>query len=122
MPDKIKLLILEDNKIFQKNFIDMAKRHSFEVLGIASTAKDLLQQIQEKKPQVLILDLVIPEEDVLDLIRSIKKTYPSIPLIACSSLKEDYVVSRVLQAGCFDYISKPFTGEELQESIQQAVA
>lgn len=122
MPENIKLLVLEDNEIFQKSFLELSKRHSFEILGLSKTAKDLLQQIQDKKPQVVILDLVIPEEDVLTLIQTIKSLYPEIPLIVCSSLKEEHVVSKVLKAGCFDYIFKPFEEKQLAESIQKAVA
>ena len=122
MSEKIKVLVLEDNEIFQENFKELSEKHSFEVLGFSKTAKDLLQQIKDKKPEVLILDLVIPEENVLDLIQNIKKSYPDIPLIACSSLKEDHIVSKVLKAGCFDYIFKPFKEEQLVESIKKAVA
>lgn len=122
MSEKIKILVLEDNQIFQENFKELSERHSFEVVGFSKTAKDLIQQVKEKKPKVLILDLVIPEENVLELIQTIKKSYPEIPLIACSSLKEDHVVSRVLKAGCFDYVFKPFKEEQLVESIKKAAA
>ena len=122
MPKKIKLLVLEDNEIFQKSFLELSEKHSFEILGLSKTAKDLLQQIKDKKPQVAILDLVIPEENVLDLIQTIKNLYPELPLIVCSSLREEHVVSKVLKAGCFDYIFKPFEENRLVESIQKAIA
>ena len=122
MMENIKLLVLEDNEIFQKNFLELSERYSFQVLGLSKTAKDLLKQIGDKRPQVVILDLVVPEEDILDLIQTIKSSYPELPLIACSSLKEDHIVSKVLQAGCFDYIFKPFKEEQLVESIKKAVA
>ena len=122
MSKKIKVLFLEDNDIFQENFKALSKKYSFEVLGFSKTAVNFLQQIKEKKPEVLILDLVIPEENILELIENIKISYPEIPLIVCSSLKEDHIVSKVLKAGCFDYIFKPFEERQFVEAIQKAVA
>ena len=122
MTEKIKLLVLEDNEIFRENFLALAEKHSFQIAGLSNNSKDLLKQIEEKKPQAVILDLVIPEEDILELIQRIKSLYPDLPLIACSSLKEDHIVSRVLKAGCFDYIFKPFKEEDLITSIKKAVA
>ena len=119
---KIKVLVLEDNEIFQKSFLELSERHCFEILGLSQTAEELLQQIKNKNPEVVILDLVIPEGDVLELIQTVKGLYPELPLIVCSSLKEETVVSRALEAGCFDYIFKPFEEEQLAESIKRAVA
>ena len=119
---KIKLLILEDNEIFQKSFLEFSEKYSFQIVSLSKTAKDLLQQIENKKPQVVILDIVIPEEDILELIQNIKSLHPKLPLIACSSLREDHIVSKFLKAGCFDYIFKPFKEEHLVESIKKAIA
>ena len=120
--EKIKLLILEDNDIFQKIFLEFSKRSVFEVVGFCKNSEELLQELEEKKPQVVLIDLVVPEEDTLTLIERIKSLYPQIPLIACSSLTEKTVVSKVLKAGCFDYIFKPFREEDFVESIKNAVA
>ena len=120
MAEKIKLLILEDSKILQKSFLEFSEKYSFQIVGLSKTSKDLLQQIKEKKPQVLLLDLIIPEEDTMKLIQTIKDLYPKLPLIVCSSLREDHVVSKVLKAGCFDYIFKPFKEDELSKAIKKA--
>lgn len=120
--DKIKLLILEDNKIFQKSFLEFSKKYSFQIVGFSETSREFLKYIKDNKVQVAILDLVIPEENTLELIQTIKKDYPDLPLIVCSSLREDYIVSKVLQAGGFDYIFKPFKEEDLSLAIRKAVA
>ena len=122
MADQIKLLVLEDNEIFRESFLALSKKYFFEVVGLCKNSQDLLQQIKEKNPQVILLDLIIPEEDVLELIEQIKSLYPHIPLIACSSLKEKHIVTKILKAGCFDYIFKPFKEEDLVQSIKNAVA
>lgn len=122
MDEKIRLVVLEDNEIFKEAFLNFSQKRSFELAGFCANSKDLLNQIKEKKPQAVILDLVVPEEDTLELIQTIKRLYSDLPLIACSSLTEDHIVAKALKAGCFDYIFKPFKEEDLAQSIKRAVA
>ena len=119
---KIKLLVIEDTEIFRKNFQQIAREHQFEIVGETDGLKSALKIIAEKKPNVAILDLVLPEQDIMEFIKAIKKQSPTLPLIACSSLKEEHIMADVLQAGCFDYIVKPFEEKRLVESIQTAVS
>ena len=70
---------------------------------------------------MILLDLVVPEEDTLSLIGKIKSLYSDIPIIACSSLTEENIISKALKAGCYDYICKPFKEKELLEAIKSAV-
>ena len=120
--DKIKLLILEDNEIFQKSFLEFSKKYSFQIVGFSKTSNEFIKHIKDNKAQVAILDLIIPEENILELIQTVKKDYPNLPLIVCSSLREEHIVSKVLQAGGFDYIFKPFKEEDLSLAIKKAVA
>ena len=122
MSQPIKLLILEDNSSFRESFLALAKKHGLDVVGLSGDAKDLLAHIKEKNPDVLILDLVIPQQNALELITNIKAMHPKLPVIACSSLTEDYIVAKVLKAGCFDYIFKPFKEEDFVASVKKAVA
>lgn len=116
----IKLLVIEDTELFRKSFQQIARNHHFEIVGETEEQKDALKIIAEKNPDVVILDLILPEQDILEFIQAIKKQSPSLPLIACSSLKEEHIMADVLQAGCFDYIVKPFEEKRLVESIQRA--
>ena len=118
---KIKLLVIEDTEIIRKNFQHIAKEHQFEIVGETDELKDALKIIADKQPDVAILDLVLPEQDIMEFIQAIKKQSPNLPLIACSSLRDEHIMADVLQAGCFDYIVKPFEEKRLVESIQTAV-
>ena len=120
--ETIKLLIFEDNEAFQKVFTELSKKLGFEIIAFCKSSKELLEQIKLNPPQVVLVDLVVPEEDTLSLIEQVRSLYPQVPLIACSSLTEESVVSKALKAGCYDYIFKPFKEKELVESIKSAVA
>ena len=120
--ERIKLLIFEDNEAFQQVFTELSKKFSFEIVAFCKSSQELLEQIKSNQPQVILLDLVVPEEDTLSLIEQVKSLYPQIPLIACSSLTEEAIVSKVLKAGCYDYIFKPFKEKEFVSAIKSAVA
>ena len=121
MPQKIKVLVIEDTEIFRKNFQQIAEKHRFEIVGEADEQEETLKIIAEKQPNVAILDLVLPGQDIMEFIQAVKKQFPDLPLIACSTLKEEHIMADILQAGCFDYIVKPFEEKRLVESIQSAV-
>ena len=120
--EKIKLLIFEDNEAFQKVFTELSEKLGFEIIAFSKNSQELLEQIKSKQAQVILIDLVVPEEDTLNLIEQVKSVYPQIPLIACSCLTDEAIISKALRAGCYDYICKPFKEKELMESIKNAVA
>ena len=118
----IKILIFEDNEAYQKIFAGLAKKLGFEITAFCKNSKELLDQMKLKPVQAVLVDLVVPEEDSLALIKKIRRLYPEIPVIVCSSLTEDAVVSKALKAGCYDYIFKPFKEKEFVKSIKNATA
>ena len=121
MPQKIKVLIVEDTEIFRKNFQQIAEKHHFEIVGETDEQEETLKIIAEKQPDLAVVDLVLPGQDITEFIQAVKRQSPALPLIACSTLKEEHIMADILQAGCFDYIVKPFEEKRLVESIQNAV-
>ena len=119
---KVGILLIEDHKLTCKTFSLLAEKHQFKIIAETSTLKEAYSLLKSEKPDVVILDLVIPGQDVLEFISQVKKNFPNIPIIACSSLREEYVVKQALEAGCFDYVFKPFNEQRFVESIKRAVA
>ena len=120
--EELKILLVEDHLLTRETIVLLAEKNQFQIVGETSDSKEALGLIKDESPHVVILDLVLPKQDVLALILKIKKEFPNIPLIACSSLSEEHIMSQVLEAGCFDYILKPFEEERFVESIRRAVA
>ena len=120
--EPIKILLVEDHKLTRKTFSFLAEKNKFKIIGETSEGTEALSLIRDQKPNVIILDLVLPKQNALELISQIKKEFPSLPILACSSLQEEHVVNQILGAGCFDYIFKPFTEERFVQSVEKAVA
>ena len=118
----LKILALDDSPLFRESLRQLAGKHHFEVAGETGRTEELPRLIKETSPDAVLLDLVMPQRDILALIRRLKSQYPRLPLIACSSLRGEHIVSKALEAGCFDYIFKPFEARRLVESLKKAAA
>ena len=117
---KIKIFIIEDNKLFKENLYHIAKNNNFIIVGESTQELEILELIKQTCPDVVILDIVIPEQNTFKLIKKIKEINEKLPVIACSSLTEEHIVTKILEAGCFDYVFKPVSEKKIIESIQNA--
>ena len=120
--NEIKIVLLEDHKPTRKALSFLAEKNMFKVVGETGKGSEAISLIKKTKPDVLILDLVLPEENTLELLSQVKKIFPELPVIVCSALQSEHIVTQVLEVGCFDYITKPFSEERFVQSIEKAVA
>ena len=105
---KKKLLVVDD---VPENLIIAYKilRKEYEVIG-ANSGKDALQAISVNRPDLILLDVMMPDLDGLEVCRTLKKDerYRDIPVIFVTALSDESDESRGFEAGAVDYITKPF--------------
>ncbi len=118
----IKILIVDDNHLFRESLTTLLEKHCFVVVGKTDQIEEAFLLIEEKQPDVIFLDLVMPEQDTLKFISQVKKQHANTPVIVCSSLTEEHIVSKALETGCFDFLFKPLDEERLIQSIEKAGA
>ena len=109
--NKFMVLIVEDDKLILNLMATTMDIHNYRDLT-AMSAKDALLQITSHKPDVIFLDLGLPDMDGVDLIRKIR-TWSSTPIIVISARSEDTDKIEALDAGADDYLTKPFSVDEL---------
>ncbi|MGI9549050.1 MAG: response regulator transcription factor [Bdellovibrionales bacterium] len=122
MSEALKVLIIDDNHLFRESLSLLIEKHRFIVVGKIDQIADAWSLIEQQNPNIICLDLVMPEQDTLNFIVQVKKKYPAISTIVCSSLKEEHIVSKALETGCFDYLFKPFEEQRLIQSLEKAGA
>lgn len=112
----MKVLLAEDDRDFGNILSQYITLSGFEVV-LARDGKDALEQFRRQKPDIGVLDVMMPEMDGFTLGEQIKKIQPDMPLIflTAKSLKEDII--RGLKIGADDYITKPFDPEVLMLRI-----
>ncbi|WP_298479274.1 response regulator transcription factor [uncultured Maribacter sp.] len=103
----IKVLIADNHPIIRmgvKSVLDSTS--DFEVIADASTTAELFQRLEEVKPDVIMLEMDIPEINGIATLRKIKKEYPEIKVLMYSGQSEDVYALSSIRAGAFGYLSK----------------
>uniref|UniRef100_A0A7C4Q315 Response regulator transcription factor n=2 Tax=Bellilinea TaxID=475960 RepID=A0A7C4Q315_9CHLR len=93
-----------------------------ELVGEAENGRQAVQRAAALQPDVILMDLVMPEMDGAAATRQIREAYPHIQVIALTSFREDTLVQAALQAGAISYLLKNVSADELAQAIRAAHA
>ncbi len=118
-----KVLIIDDEPTIRKGLINIInwKKFQCEVCGEAWDGVDGLEKMEELKPDIVFVDISMPEIDGLTLIKRAKSIVPNSKFIILSGYREFTYMQEAIKIGAFDYILKPSSIEELCEVIKRAV-
>ncbi|MDP8208267.1 MAG: response regulator [Candidatus Electryonea clarkiae] len=120
MHRKLNVLVIDDEQIV----LDSVKKHLIKneeyIVYTALTAQDALEQISLEGIDIILTDLMMPEIDGLELIKIIKETQNSIPIIMITGYATKNTALQAMQLGAFDYIAKPFSKAELKSVVSRA--
>ncbi|MEG2174856.1 MAG: response regulator transcription factor [Oscillospiraceae bacterium] len=108
---KPKILVVEDDKAVRNLIVTTLETQYYQYL-IAATGADALLEAACHQPDIIILDLGLPDMDGVDLIKKVR-SWSRIPIIVVSARSEDDDKITALDAGADDYLTKPFSVEEL---------
>ena len=111
-----KLLIVDDNKQITSILEDYAKNEGYKTI-IALDGEDALVKFKEEKPDIILLDVMMPKKDGFSVCREIRKT-SNVPIIMITARGEDFEKIMGLEIGADDYIVKPFSLGEVMARIK----
>jgi len=123
---KMRVLIADDVQETRRNTrLMLATIDDLEVVAIASNGKQAVQLAQEHRPDIVFLDINMPEMDGLTAYKEILKILPGTGCVIISAEKDTTTLRTAMSLGVQEYLIKPFTVEELEEAVarvQQKVA
>jgi len=118
---KIRVLVVDDAVVFRRLVADeLNKDPALEVVGTASNGKIALARISQVNPDIVILDIEMPEMDGLATLAELRKTWPRLPVIMFSALTERGAMATLdaLALGATDYFTKPSSTGGLDASLE----
>ncbi len=123
----LRVLVVDDTVVYRKAISDiLAEIPDIEVVGTANNGKIAMMKIASLKPDLLTLDIEMPEMNGLDVLRAMQTDAPDVGAIVLSTLthKGGDLTIKALELGAFDYITKPETGsiEESKKEIKKSLA
>jgi two-component system response regulator NreC len=115
---RLRILIIEDHKIMREGLHSLLEKQSdIESVLEAESALEALKLISEQKPNVIIMDVIMPELNGIEATRRILSKFPSIKIIALSMHSDKRLVIGMLRAGASGYLLKDCAFKELAEAI-----
>jgi len=117
----IRVLVVDDHPVVRRGLRQiLAEEPDMEVSFEATNAAELMVQVQERRWDVVVLDITLPDRSGLEVLKDIKAMYPELPVLILSMHPEDQYATRVLKAGAAGYINKQSAGEDLVRAIRKA--
>jgi len=117
---KIRLLIVDDNPATLDNLTKMLYfEHEVEIVGTASSGKDAIDIAKELLPDVVLMDINMPEMDGIQTTEEMRSQIPGQAVVIMSVQSELEYVRRAMVAGASDFLAKPFTSDELVNSLRK---
>ncbi|MEH6941321.1 response regulator [Bacillus sp. JJ722] len=121
--ENITVLLIEDDPMVRevnRQFIEKVK--GYTVIGFASNGVEGIAQIEALKPDLVFMDIFMPEQDGLLTIQKIREKKLQVDVITVTAANDMKTVQHILQFGVFDYIMKPFSFERIKQSLDSYVS
>lgn len=116
----INVVVVDDHPLMQEG-VKKAVDNSIDikVTGEASNWSELLSILDEQMPDIIVLDINIPQKSGLDILKDLNKQYPDLPILILSMHSEERFAVRSLKAGAMGYLNKSSIKDELEEAIRR---
>lgn len=118
---KTTVLIAEDSTHMRMILKDMLVRDGFEVVGEAENGREAVKLYDELKPDIITLDITMPEMDGIEALKAIRAEHPRAKVVMVSAMNQQNQVIEAIRAGAADFFIKPLQSERVKEAIDRAV-
>ncbi|MCB0393536.1 MAG: response regulator [Bdellovibrionales bacterium] len=112
-----KVVIVDDAAFVREVLSHLLKRNGFEVVGEACDGEEAVEIVLDRNPDLVIMDIVMPKLSGIEATKRILEKNPNQKIIACSTENSEGMVGKAIEAGCVDFISKPFEGKGVIEIL-----
>ncbi len=115
------ILICDDAAFMRMMIKDILTKNGYNVVGEAENGAKAIEKYSELKPDLVLMDITMPELDGIGALKKIKENDASAKIIMCSAMGQQAMVIESIQAGAKDFIVKPFQADRVLEAIKKVV-
>lgn len=116
-----KILVVDDAAFMRMMIKDILTKNGFEVVAEAADGAQAVERFKEHSPDLVTMDITMPEMDGITALKEIKKVDSGAKVIMCSAMGQQAMVIDAIQAGAKDFIVKPFQADRVIEAISKAI-
>ena len=116
------VLIVDDIPFVRQTLTEILAQAHYQVIGEAATGLEGVQQYQKLKPDLVTMDIVMPEMSGIEATRKILKLNPHAKVVIISAMGQEQLVMEAINVGALDYILKPFTAQDVLKTAERVLA
>lgn len=116
------ILIVDDASFMRMMIKNILSKNGFTVLGEAENGVKAVEKYKELNPELVIMDITMPEMDGIQAVKEIKKINNSAKIVMCSAMGQQAMVIEAIQAGAKDFIVKPFQADRVVEAVKKVLS
>ncbi|MGB9682395.1 MAG: response regulator [bacterium] len=116
-----RVLIVDDAAFMRMMLKNILSQNGYEIAGEASNGLEAVTMYKELKPDLVTMDITMPEMDGIAAVKEIRKIDPEAKIVMCSAMGQQAMVIESIQAGAKDFIVKPFQPDRVLEAVKKVV-
>ncbi|WP_187262434.1 response regulator [Pontibacter beigongshangensis] len=114
-----RILIVDDSFYMRTMLKNMLSDAGYEIVGEAPNGQTALELAKTTNPDLITLDVILPDNTGLDVLKGIKSEQPDMKVVIVSAVGQEVIVNEALEYGALAYIVKPFSEEKVLEVVSQ---
>lgn len=115
------ILICDDAAFMRMMIKDILTKNGYNIAGEAENGAKAVEKYAELKPDLVLMDITMPEMDGIEALKRIKAADANASVIMCSAMGQQAMVIESIQSGAKDFIVKPFQADRVIEAVQKVV-
>ena len=115
------ILVCDDAAFMRMMIKDILTKNGYNIAGEAENGQKAVEKYNETKPDLVLMDITMPEMDGIQALKKIKEMDPGASVIMCSAMGQQAMVIEAIQSGATDFIVKPFQAERVLEAVKKVV-
>ncbi len=115
------VLICDDAAFMRMMIKDILTKNGYDVAGEAENGAKAVEKYNETKPDLVLMDITMPEMDGIQALKKIKEGDANASVIMCSAMGQQAMVIEAIQSGAKDFIVKPFQADRVLEAIKKVI-
>ncbi len=117
-----RVLIVDDAVVMRMMIKGILSKNGYEIVGEAQNGVEAVEKYRALTPDLVTMDMVMPEMDGISAVREIVANHPDARIIMCTSMGQQALVVEAIQAGAKSFITKPFQPPKILETVEKVLA
>jgi two-component system chemotaxis response regulator CheY len=115
------VMVVDDAAFMRMMIKDILSKNGYNIVGEAENGKKAVDTYAECKPDLVLMDITMPEMDGIQALKAIRGNDPNASIIMCSAMGQQAMVIEAIQSGAKDFIVKPFQADRVLEAVKKVI-